>query len=653
MLIVHAGNRVDAERSDSPARFPAEHVPVMRNRLGRLLEHAEPKVVVSAAAAGSDLSILQEALRLSLAVHVVLPFARDVFRERSVADRGSEWVEAYDRVLDTVTRRGDSCTLVELDLPDTTEGYRQGNQALLDHVCGLTDAGEPLAVAVRPAAGGGASSVTDDFVERAQAQGFAWIDLDPGIRPADMRSAFVAMPYGTKPRGSGSVNCEEIFGRLIVPALEDADLMWQRADKAVDTGLIHLGMIEQLGNADVVIVDTVTHNPNVFYELGLRHSFADKTTVLLGPAGDSPPFDVRPIRHFSYRLRDGSIEELSALAAIADLRAVLDRDRLESARRDSPVFEFFDLERLRLRPRGGTDAGPSLSLQLHQQVTEAVSGRNVETLGDLVRTVRAAPVDADQRRQLLLRLGIALREQGRYDETVDTLRPLAFTAGEGPFSLWAQQLALALRRQGERDLADGRDPEPAWNEGQHLLDQVIGLGDDPESCGIAGGLQKRRGLRALAADDRLLATAHLRAAAELYERGFAEAPSDYYTGLNAVTTLRILTHHLGGSPDLLDRARRLAPVAAFFAERAATSGVDAFWPLVSVAELAFTWHLLDGEPGEPAVEEAYLRAALLGPTPDQARAVLDQLELYHRLGDAPALLERLEARFRPFLRSRC
>ena len=132
MLLVHAGNRVDAESSKAPARFPAEHVPVMRNRLGRLLEHAEPKVVVSAAAAGSDLLLLQEALRLSLAVHVVLPFARDVFRERSVADRGSEWVEAYDRVLDTVTRRGDSCAVVELDLPDTTEGYRQGNQALLD-----------------------------------------------------------------------------------------------------------------------------------------------------------------------------------------------------------------------------------------------------------------------------------------------------------------------------------------------------------------------------------------------------------------------------------------------------------------------------------------------------------------------------------------
>ena len=38
-------------------------------------------------------------------------------------------------------------------------------------------------------------------------------------------------------------------GVLLVPALEDADLSWQRADEEVDTGLIHVGMIEQLGNA--------------------------------------------------------------------------------------------------------------------------------------------------------------------------------------------------------------------------------------------------------------------------------------------------------------------------------------------------------------------------------------------------------------------
>ena len=271
MLVVHAGNRVDAEGGRTPARFPPEQVPVVRARLGRLLKHMRPLVVVSAAAAGSDLLVLEEALGLGIAVHVVLPAPRDDFRERSVADRGPVWL-----------------------------------------------------------------------------------------------SAFVAMPFGSKPRGAGKVDCDQIFGRLIVPALEDADLSWQRADEEVDTGLIHVGMIEQLGNAAVVVVDTVTQNPNVFYELGVRHAFADKTTVLLGPVGDSPPFDVRPIRHFAYRLKGSSIDEASALSAVEMLRPVLDLDRLRDARRDSPVFEFFDLERRRLQARGAGEANASRVLELHQ-----------------------------------------------------------------------------------------------------------------------------------------------------------------------------------------------------------------------------------------------------------------------------------------------
>jgi tetratricopeptide (TPR) repeat protein len=648
VLVVHAGNRVDADGAGAPGRFPPDQVDVVRARLARLLAHLRPEVVVSAAAAGSDLLVLQEALRLGLAVHVVLPSPRDVFRERSVADRGAAWTAAYDRVLDAVTAGGDRCALVEHTFPGTPGGYCAGNQALLDHARGLGGHGETLAVAVRPRARQDQASVTDDFVDRARTQGLACIDLDPGARPADQPTAFVVMPFGTKPRGTGFVDCDQVFGRLIVPALEDADLRWQRADEDLDTGLIHVGMIERLGNADVVVVDTVTQNPNVFYELGVRHAFADRTTVLLGPLGDPPPFDVRPIRHFSYRLDGGLLDEASALAAVGALREVLDPDRLRDARRDSPVFEFFELPRRRLRVRGGPAAGPSQSLDLHQRVTAAVRSRDVGALRVLLADVRAAAVDADQQRQLLLRLGTALRDLGRYDDAIDVLRPLALTPSDGSYLLWAQQLALALRRRGERQLETGQDPEPSWRAAQALLDETVELGDDPESCGIAAGLAKRRGLRALDGGDRLLAAEHLQRAADLYERGFAAAPTDYYTGLNAATTLRFLAQHLGGRADQLARSLDLAPVAQFFAERAASSGGGDFWALVSVAELVLTRHLLGAGPTALDVERAYVRATVDGaPTPDQAQAVLDQLSLYRRLGDGGDVIDRVEARVRP------
>jgi hypothetical protein len=85
----YAGNRVDAADRGGPSRFPESQVPFVRERLARLVEALRPRVVVSAAAAGADLLLLEEALAVKgLAVHVVLPFAAPRFRETSVADRG-------------------------------------------------------------------------------------------------------------------------------------------------------------------------------------------------------------------------------------------------------------------------------------------------------------------------------------------------------------------------------------------------------------------------------------------------------------------------------------------------------------------------------------------------------------------------------------
>ena len=138
--------------------------------------------------------------------------------------------------------------------------------------------------------------MTDDFADLARLREITTIDIDPGIREAEMRGAFVAMPFGEKTYKRRKVDCDATFAKVIVPVLEDADLAWKREDRSLDAGIIHVGMIEQLGNADIVVVDTITENANVFYELGLRHAFADKTTILLGPVGTSPPFDTRPIR---------------------------------------------------------------------------------------------------------------------------------------------------------------------------------------------------------------------------------------------------------------------------------------------------------------------------------------------------------------------
>ncbi len=175
MIVVHAGNRVD-EPGRAPARFPAGRVDAVRGRIGQLLDLLEPAGVVTAAAAGADLLLAGAAIDRKVPVHLVLPFDRDCFREESVADRGERWTSAYDLVLSAVEddRAG---SILELDLAPDDAGYRDGNQALIDRAVQLGGS-RVLGVAVR-APGGDGTSVTDDFVERAQAADLFLIDIDP------------------------------------------------------------------------------------------------------------------------------------------------------------------------------------------------------------------------------------------------------------------------------------------------------------------------------------------------------------------------------------------------------------------------------------------------------------------------------------------
>lgn len=50
-------------------------------------------------------------------------------------------------------------------------------------------------------------------------------------------------------------------------------------------------IIEQMFEAELVIADLTNYNPNVFYELGIRHC-AEKPAIHLIKIGQSPPFDL-------------------------------------------------------------------------------------------------------------------------------------------------------------------------------------------------------------------------------------------------------------------------------------------------------------------------------------------------------------------------
>ena len=52
-------------------------------------------------------------------------------------------------------------------------------------------------------------------------------------------------------------------------------------DKIEESGSIHMEMFDHIARDDIAVVDITTLNPNVFYELGVRHAQRPNTTLIM------------------------------------------------------------------------------------------------------------------------------------------------------------------------------------------------------------------------------------------------------------------------------------------------------------------------------------------------------------------------------------
>jgi hypothetical protein len=133
MIVAHAGHRID-KTDQSHARFPKNRVGSVYRRSYLYLLERRPRAFVSAAANGADLIVLRAAEDLFIPFHVVLPIAIDMFRHKSVDDRGPEWGEAFDRAID----RAESI-ITASDLAEFDDWYLRGNDFILDTASSMAD----------------------------------------------------------------------------------------------------------------------------------------------------------------------------------------------------------------------------------------------------------------------------------------------------------------------------------------------------------------------------------------------------------------------------------------------------------------------------------------------------------------------------------
>lgn len=156
---------------------------------------------------------------------------------------------------------------------------------------------------------------------------------------------FVVMPFGIKPRNDGTdrtYNFDKVYRVMIQRAIINVGMQPLRADETEGSRVVHADMFKDLRDRPVVLVDLSLLNPNVLYELGIRHVMSPTGTVLMAneETVKKLPFDIALSRTIAYRYDGEYLDWDEVERVIPQLQAAIEEARRGTP--DSPVYAFLE-----------------------------------------------------------------------------------------------------------------------------------------------------------------------------------------------------------------------------------------------------------------------------------------------------------------------
>jgi hypothetical protein len=283
----------------------------------------------------------------------------------------------------------------------------------------------------------------------------------------DKPTCFVVMGFREKtdPVSGKTFDLDKSYRILIKPAVEAAGAACVRADEIVHAEVIDVPMYEQLLQADLVVADLSTLNPNAFFELGVRYALRPRATVAIAESGFKNPFDTNHISTLPYEHLGKGIDAEEAERFRAKLTEVC-RTVLSNQRIDSPIYTFIH----DLQP-------PAVRGAI--QLTEAAA---------LYRAPPEGAADQPAAKPLAELMDLAMKygAEENFAAMRQVLAGVVATMGDNPDAFAVQQLALATYKS--KDL----DPVEALTKAQSILAPMDPEGtNDPETLGLWGAIHKR------------------------------------------------------------------------------------------------------------------------------------------------------------------
>lgn len=374
---------------------------------------------------------------------------------------------------------------------------------------------------------------------------------------------FVLMPFGRKQDGAGQwIDFDAVYREIIAPAVSEAGLDPIRADEEQVGGTIHKPMYERLMLCEFAVADVTGANPNVYYELGIRHAIRPRSTVILFATGTTLPFDIALLRGAPYKLDSNGLPSDPE----GDKRLIVGRLRAagDDPHDDSPIFNLIED-----MPRIQVDHEKTDIFRDRVSYSREFKGRLAAARSAGVEAVRAVARDLPELRHaeagIIVDLFLSYRGVKAYQDMVELYERMPKALQHT--RMVQEQLAFAQNRLGNSE------------EAERILKETISrFGNSSETNGLLGRVYKDRWEQAAKAGRRLEARGNLKKAIEAYRTGFETDWRDPYPGVNAVTLMEL--------EDKTDPAQaEILPVVRYAASLRARANGD-YWDHATLLELA-------------------------------------------------------------------
>lgn len=351
---------------------------------------------------------------------------------------------------------------------------------------------------------------------------------------------FVAMPFGIKEiidkEKIQKIDFDKVYNDFIKPALEDEGFEVFRADEEVIAGNIRTDMFQELLLADLVVADLSIDNPNVWYELGVRHALRARGVVQINSKREKMPFDVYTDRKLEYHIKDG-VPDPDFLEKDKAALATMARETISCwhGRKISPVYHLLrylkepDWKSLRIEEAkefwDKYDAWKS-NIDIAQKSQKP---GNILVLADEM-PVNFLGIEAYRT------AGKALLKLGKFSFALEQIKKALSIDPEDLES--CQQKGIILGRLGRHDAAKAClratiERHPGNAETLALIGRV-------EKDAWVNSWRKENKTSEEMKIDAAYEDGFLREAIDCYTKAFLLDPSHYYSGINAITLSYLL-----------------------------------------------------------------------------------------------------------------